>query len=74
MMGSDGEPRTASAKRRAVRGFVLVSLLAALALIIAEWLAPEIGVARGALLSAGLVLCLSANLLCLLLLAARRGR
>ncbi len=57
--------------RRAMRAFAVVLLALAFALIAAEWVAPEFGFAPGAFLAAGLVLCLSANVLSALLLIGR---
>ncbi len=60
--------------RKTMRVAAVVMLMFAFCLIAAEWVAPTLGVAPGALLAAGLVLCLSANVLSALLLIGRSRR
>ncbi len=62
----------ASAKRRVVRIVAVLFLIVSWGLIAAEWMSPSFGIAPGELISAGLVLCVSANLLSMLLLLGRR--
>ena len=71
-MQDAGETQPISAKRRVIRGVALCFLVLASLMLAAEWAAPTIGLKRGALISGGLVLCLSANLLSALLLLGRR--
>ncbi|MGF1502206.1 MAG: hypothetical protein ACFBSD_10350 [Paracoccaceae bacterium] len=61
-----------TAKRRVIRVIAFVFLVLASILIGILWLAPPSTASVNALVSAGVVLCLSANLLSLLLLAAGR--
>jgi hypothetical protein len=67
------EPSNASPLRRVIRSVAVCFLVLAALLVAAEWLASPPGLAPGTLVSAGLVLCVSANLLSLLLLAGRRS-
>ncbi|GMG80802.1 hypothetical protein LNKW23_00140 [Paralimibaculum aggregatum] len=71
-MQNAGEARPISVKRRFVRAVALCFLVLASLMLAAEWAAPTIGLKRGGLISGGLVLCISANLLSALLLLGRR--
>lgn len=59
--------------RRVMRSAVIVFLLAALLLIAAEWTVSDLAGGSGRLITAGLVLCLCANLLCVFLMIGRRS-
>lgn len=69
---SMGDSASDPVKRRVVRAVAVCFLIFASVLIAAEWAAPLLGIVPGRLISGGLVLCLSANLLCVLLLIGRR--
>mgnify|MGYP006282042521 CR=1 FL=1 len=58
--------------RQTMRTTALILILLAAAMITAEWTMAPGGVASGALVSGGLVLCLSGSVLSVALLAARR--
>lgn len=59
--------------RRVMRMLAVVCLALACALIAAEWTGADLGFEPGALVSAGLVLCVPANLLSALLLLRPRA-
>ncbi|MGF1446546.1 MAG: hypothetical protein ACFBRM_10145 [Pikeienuella sp.] len=63
---------TTSAKRGVMRVATLGCLGLASLFIAVEWAGLDLGLQEGALTSAGLVLCLSANMMSVLLLIARR--
>lgn len=56
-----------------MRSAALVFLLGSLVLIAAEWTVGDAAGGAGNLISAGLVLCVCANLLCVFLMMGRRS-
>ena len=66
--------RLGSPKRRVMRIAALCFLVVASAFTAAEWIGTPSGLVPGTLVAAGLLLCVSASLLSLLLLIGRSGR